>query len=435
MEYPNSQATRHTWRSLQSFRAGETISIKLNGSGQPLSTLTEKSQDPATHQTSEVSFPFRTAGWQLDQPSARDTEERLAVATLAADIGIWDLDVRSDSFQWCFRCAKIFGIPLAPKRWLAGVLELIHPEDRGRVQLEMEKALDPGGSGLFDSEYRILRPNGEVRWIASNGRAFFQNLSGVPTAIRFLGTLLDRTEQKLAHRALLESEKLAMTGRLAVSIAHEIKNPLDSISNLLYIVRDERSAEKRREYLSLAESELLRLNEISSNTLRFYREPVDSNSFDVADLIESVLVLFRGRIAPQKIRVQTELQPGIAVEAPEGELRQVIVNLVGNAIDAMSKGGRLIIRSRELRQEKGHRCVRLTVADTGTGMPPEVVARVFEAFYTTKKNTGTGIGLWISQEIIKKSGSKIRVKSTLGRGTVFSLYLRGTAAPTEEITG
>ena len=129
-------------------------------------------------------------------------------------------------------------------------------------------------------------------------------------------------------------------------------------------------------------------------------------TFDVAAVCESVLVLFRARISIQQVRVQKELPAGIEVQAPQGELRQVLVNLIGNALDAMPNGGRLMVRARELVGKAGETCVRLTVADTGVGMTPEVRSRVFEAFYTTKKTTGTGIGLWLSQEIVKKCGSK-----------------------------
>jgi signal transduction histidine kinase len=376
-------------------------------------------------------FPYRSDTWTFEQPSARELHERLAVATVAADIGTWDLDVLSDSLLWCQRCARIFGAPSPPRRWRASVFELIHVEDRDRVQSAIEAALDPSGTGVFDTEFRVVRPDGEIRWIASNGKAFFELAKGTRTAIRFLGTLLDRTEQKLAHEALVASEKLAVTGRLAVTIAHEIKNPLDAVTNLLYIIRHERSAEKMGEYIVLAEAELGRLNEIASNTLRFYQDPIGLVTLDVGNVIESVLVLFRGRISTQQVRVQTEHSAGIGVQAPQGELRQVLVNLIGNALDAMPTGGRLIVRARELVGKLGQRCVRLTVADTGIGMPPEVLSRVFEAFYTTKKATGTGIGLWLSQEIVSKCGSKIHVKSTPGRGTVFSLYLPAWTKPAD----
>ncbi len=389
-------------------------------------TVTGEFSKPVVNGPDETCrFPYRSDSWTFERPSARELEQRLAVATIAADVGIWDLDVLSDSLVWCHRCSMILGLPLEPRRWRQSVFGRIHAEDRDRVRSTMEAALDASGTGVFDSEYRIVRPDGETRWLASNGKAFFEHVKGQRRAIRFLGTLLDRTEQKLVHEALVASEKLAVTGRLTVAIAHEIKNPLDAITNLLYMIRHERSAEKIPEYAVLAEVELALLNEIASNTLRFYQDPIGVMTVDVADVIESVLLLFRSRISTQQVRVQKEHSAGIAVQAPQGELRQVLVNLIGNALDAMPTGGRLIVRARELAGKLGQTCVRLTVADTGIGMPPEVLSRVFEAFYTTKKTTGTGIGLWLSQEIINKCGSKIHVKSTPGHGTVFSLYLAG----------
>ena len=327
-------------------------------------------------------------------------------------------------------CAKIFGAPLDAGLWKKVVLERIHPADRQNVQSTIEAALDPEGTGVLDCEHRIIRPDGETRWLAANGKVFFEHVEGKRTAIRFLGTLLDRTEQKQVYEALVQSEKLAVTGRLTASIAHEIKNPLDAVSNLIYILRRETSAEKRSEYLTLAEAELLKLNDIASNTLQFYRDPVDPTTVDVAKLIDSVLLLFRGRVSAQHIVVEKTLPPGLGVQAPEGELRQVLLNLIGNALDAMPQRRRLIVRARELKGKAGERCVRVTIADTGVGMSREVQSRIFEAFYTTKKMSGNGIGLWLSQEIIKKCGSRIHVKSTLGRGTVFSWYLPGSSPST-----
>jgi PAS domain S-box-containing protein len=413
---------------LSRFRVGERIPNNefLQQSSQ---TQTSYSQELGIGESPIAVFPYRSNDWKLEHPSPRDIEERLAVATIAADIGIWDIDLRSGSLQGCHRCKKIFGASFAPERWRESVFELIHREDRERVRSSMEAALNPQGTGVFDTEYRIHRRDGETRWVATNGKVFFEDVDGKPTAIRFLGTLLDRTEQKLAHEALAESEKLAVTGRLAASIAHEIKNSLESVSNLLYLLRDETSVQKRNEFVTLAEAELKQLNDIASNTLHFYRAPAGGNTVDVGDLIRSVLLLFGGRISALQVRVQTELPIGTGVDAPPGELRQVLVNLVVNALDAMTKGGRLVIRARELTGKTGEKCVRLTVADTGLGMSAEVRSRVFEAFYTTKKTKGTGIGLWLSQEIIKKCGSKIHVKSIQGRGTVFSLYLPGLSQP------
>ncbi len=202
----NLPSKRHTWRSLQSLRAGEHILDNTSSPQQLSKTLASEFQEPALNGPDSSPFPYRSSTWKLEQPSARDMQERLAVATIAADIGIWDLDVASDSLQWCHRCAKIFGTSLEPGRWKESVFERIHVTDRRVVQSAIDAALDPGGTGVFDSEYRITRPNGETRWIASNGKTFFEQVKGVRTPIRFLGTMLDRTDHKLAHEALIESE-------------------------------------------------------------------------------------------------------------------------------------------------------------------------------------------------------------------------------------
>jgi signal transduction histidine kinase len=362
---------------------------------------------------------------QLSPPEtpAREVEERLKLALATADIGTWDLDVFSNTLRWCSRCAAIFGSEFDTKHWYQEFLERVHPEDRDMVAACVRSALDPVGRGQYDQEYRIALRNGELRWIAAKGKVFFKEIDGQLWSTRFMGTLLDRTEFRKAQEALLQSERLAMTGRLAASIAHEIQNPLESLTNLLYLLRDEKSLEQRAEYLALAETEIAHLSEISLSTLEFCRDPVGIAPVDIAALVDSIVVVFRGRITRLQVRVQRELDPRVAVLAPQGELRQVLVNLISNALDAMPNGGRLILRARELTGRTGEKCVRLSIADTGFGMAPDVVARVFEAFYTTKGVSGTGIGLWLSQEIIKKCGSRIHVKSSPGRGTVFSMYL------------
>jgi signal transduction histidine kinase len=354
---------------------------------------------------------------------AQEVEERLKLALATADVGTWDLDVFANTLRRCSRCAAIFGSQIDTKNWYQEFLERVHPDDRDIVAACVQSALDPVGRGQYDQEYRIVLRSGELRWIAAKGKVFFEEIDGQLWATRFMGTLLDRTEFRRAQEALLQSERLAITGRLAASIAHEIQNPLESLTNLLYLLRDEKSLEQRAEYLAMAETEIAHLSEISLSTLEFCRDPVGIAPVDIAALVDSIVVVFRGRITGLQVCVQRELDPGVAVLAPQGELRQVLVNLISNALDAMPKGGRLILRARELTGRTGEKCVRLSIADTGFGMAPDVVVRVFEAFYTTKGVSGTGIGLWLSQEIIKKCGSRIHVKSSQGRGTVFSMYL------------
>jgi signal transduction histidine kinase len=226
----------------------------------------------------------------------------------------------------------------------------------------------------------------------------------------------------LAQEALLRSEKLAVTGRLAASIAHEINNPLEAVTNLLFLMRAEVAPEQLKKYLAQAEQELARVAEITKQTLRFYREPSQPTATRIITVLDSVLMLFGQRLVGAGIQVEREERaPSATVLSTPGELRQVIANLVGNAIDAMRAGGRLRIRISENRQ-----LIRLTIADTGMGIPRDVLPTIFEPFVTTKGETGTGLGLWVTTEILKRNRWKIRVRSCSNpghSGTIFSIVI------------
>jgi signal transduction histidine kinase len=232
----------------------------------------------------------------------------------------------------------------------------------------------------------------------------------------------------LAQEALLRSEKLAVTGRLAASIAHEINNPLEAITNLLYLMHCDPSPEQMKTLLGEADQELARVTEITKQTLRFYREPAQPVQTDVASVLDSVIKLYRTRLVAGSISIQRKsLSASPTVLSTPGELRQVFANLIGNAIDAMRGGGNLCIRISELRPPAfGRHSVRVTIADSGVGIPPEVFPSIFEPFVTTKGETGTGLGLWVTSEIIRKNGWSIRVRSSRkpGRsGTMFSIVI------------
>jgi signal transduction histidine kinase len=231
-----------------------------------------------------------------------------------------------------------------------------------------------------------------------------------------------------AHAALVRSEKLAVTGRLAASIAHEINNPLEGVINLLYLMRTETSFDQLRRYVSQAEQELARVSEITKHTLRFYKEPTDAIRVDVASVIESVLSLYHSRLAAChiEVRVKAPALPTFII-AKVGELRQILANLVGNSLDAMRLGGCLSIRtSIEGAGSMESKRVRLTVADTGIGIPEDIRSTIFEPFVTTKGETGTGLGLWVSGELARKNGWRIKLRTKSDRhhhGTVFSIVM------------
>ena len=249
----------------------------------------------------------------------------------------------------------------------------------------------------------------------------------------------DQMEQYArAQEALRRSEKLAVTGRLAASIAHEINNPLEAVTNLLYLIRSSSELSQARQYLEQADQELARVAEITRQTLRFYREPNHPVDTEVANVLHSVLVLYNSRLIAANVTVQVEAHDNAAtILASPGELRQVIANIVGNAIDAMRHGGELRIRTSVDGVGRGTERVRLTIADTGSGIPKSLLPAIFEPFVTTKGETGTGLGLWVTGEIIRRNRWSVRVRSRCGprhSGTVFSITmpLRSRTAETAE---
>lgn len=250
---------------------------------------------------------------------------------------------------------------------------------------------------------------------------------GVGRADEVTVFLTDLSSQRQAEAALIQSEKLAAVGRLAASISHEINNPLEAVTNTLYLLGKEKLSETGRQYLEMAESELKRVSQIAVQTLRFHRQSTRARQLLPEEMVEPVLGLYHGRLVNSGVQVEEERRAAAPVECYEGEIRQVLSNLVSNAIDAMRSGGRLVVRTGDARRWRdGAAGVRVTIADTGSGMPPEVVRHVFDAFYTTKGINGTGLGLWISRDLVLKHGGDLRVRSSSRAGcagTVFRLFL------------
>jgi len=235
-------------------------------------------------------------------------------------------------------------------------------------------------------------------------------------------------ERQMAEEALRTSEKLAVVGRLAASIAHEINNPLEAVTNLLYLVSLSSSLEDSKNYAQTAMSELARVSEIVIQTLRFHRQQVDPVMVQIPEIVDSALVLYHARLKSAQIVIERDFRECRPILARAGDLRQVILNLVGNAADAMAGGGRLKIRIANTQEHSNgsRRGIRLTIADTGSGIQPEIKGKLFEPFVSTKGNQGTGLGLWVSSEIVKKHGGTIQVRSRVmspENGTVFSVFL------------
>jgi PAS domain S-box-containing protein len=238
---------------------------------------------------------------------------------------------------------------------------------------------------------------------------------------------LEVTQLRKAERALLQSEKLAAVGRLASSISHEINNPLEAITNLLYLAAHDTNVENVREYVKTAQDELSRVSQIATQTLRFHRQANKPTLVTAEQLTDAVLNLYQGRLANSRVRVETTYTSATPVLCFENDIRQVLNNLIANAIDAMRTGGRLVVRAHDARHRaRSSPGIRITIADTGSGMSTETLRRLFEPFYTTKGLNGTGLGLWISKEIVERHHGELRVRSSQNgplHGTIFTLFL------------
>ena len=248
-----------------------------------------------------------------------------------------------------------------------------------------------------------------------------------PPADGFVTFSRDISERRLASLALIQSEKLAAVGRLASSIAHEINNPLESVTNLLYIASNSCDVPEIHRMLNTADQELRRVAVITNQTLRFHKQSSRPQEITCIDLFSTVLSMYEGKIRNSGIQVEKRKRANKPVRIFEGDIRQVLNNLVGNAIDAMPQGGRLLVRSRESTSWKtASKGLTLTVADTGSGIPPAILSRVFEAFFTTKGIAGTGLGLWISKDIVERHHGTLHLRSSQQpsrHGTVFTLFL------------
>ncbi|MEO8737202.1 MAG: ATP-binding protein [Edaphobacter sp.] len=241
--------------------------------------------------------------------------------------------------------------------------------------------------------------------------------------------IADLSLQKKGEELLRRTEKLTVAGRLAASIAHEINNPLEAITNCLYLAAQTNLSEQSRSYIELAQNELNRVAQITVQTLRFYRGTTRITQVDVHELIETVFTLLESRLRGLRIEFVRQFRAASPVIAQAGEIRQVLANLIGNAMDALPEGGRIVLRTAFARDWKsGRDGIAITVADSGTGMDKTTLSRIFEPFFSTKGITGTGLGLWISHEIVAKHHGTMRVRSRRGAsgktgGTVFRLFL------------
>lgn len=283
--------------------------------------------------------------------------------------------------------------------------------------------------------FLLRRADGTELTVDESGAPIFErngDLAGIVLVLR------DSTQQRQSQAALLASEKLAVAGRLAATIAHEIHNPLDSVSNLLYLMRTGTNQEENNRFLEMAQGELSRATQISRALLGMYRESRTAVALDISSLLGSVLVLLERRFKEIGVRVKADLEQPAVVSGFPAELRQVFTNLLVNAAEASPRGELVEVRTRAasgLNPAEPNATRRpgilVTVEDRGLGVPPEVQRQLFQPFFSTKGEAGTGLGLWVSKGIVEKHGGTIELASSTDpeqHGTIVSVFLpRGQA--------
>lgn len=403
--------------------ANHTLLLRRDGA----ETHIDDSSAPIFDEKGELTgivLVFRNVNERKEAEHALQTgDQRLRIALETAQLGSWELDLGTGRMECSRVCKATFGrLPDEPFDY-PHLIASIHPEDLPGMQLAVQTAVSAGTD--YRAEYRVTWPDETEHWVIASGRTI-TNAAEEP--VTMVGVTMDVTERHKAARALVQSEKLAAVGRLASSIAHEINNPLESVTNLLYLARGSAELSEAHDYLDTAERELRRVSVITSQTLQFHKQATRPTAVIVEDLMGSVLSIYQGKIINSRVEVRQRARATRPVLCLEGEIRQVLSNLVGNAIDIMHPdGGLLLLRSRAATNwRSGQEGIVITVADTGSGMSSRTVAKIFQPFFTTKGISGTGLGLWITHEIITRHQGAIKVRSRQdpgGSGTVFTVFL------------
>ncbi|MDV6330155.1 PAS domain-containing protein [Asticcacaulis sp. 201] len=380
---------------------------------------------------------------EAQKSELNDTRDFVRLALGAVDgIGAWTFDVASDTFFFDDSVAAVYALPpgagktgLRREAFLANV----HPEDMTALRATMAAGLKTAGE--LELEYRILHPDGSVRWVLSRGNTYFEN--GLP--VRRIGIGVDMTDKRRLEEQLRQSQKMEAVGQLTGGIAHDFNNMLAVVMGSLDLLNRRVTLEdpRARHYVQSAADAAKRAANLTHRLLAFSRQqPLQPECIDPNRLVADMSDLLRHSIGAD-IRLETVLTGGAwRIEVDPNQLENVILNLSVNARDAMPNGGKLTIETQNAHLDARYvsselgvpagQYVMIAVTDTGSGMPDEVIAKAFDPFFTTKAvGKGTGLGLSQVYGFVKQSGGHIKIYSEVGHGTTIKIYLpRGGDADT-----
>lgn len=354
----------------------------------------------------------------------RDRDEMLRLAVESNGMGLWLYDVQHGTAYWSDETFRLAGLePGTVEPSFEAWAQITAEEDRARVTEARRQTFETRKD--FHEQYRIRLHDGSIRWVESQGKCL-RDVEG--KVLRIMGVVADITARRHAEEAMLRAEKLAVAGRLAASVAHEINNPLEAVSNLLFLITLTETTEEAKIHAQAALDQLMRVSMITQQTLKFHRQSGAPSITKLSEVVEAVKALFLPKLAANSITVTIEVRGEEEVNCMPSEAQQIFANLMSNAIEATPQGGGIAVRLRPAtdwrnRQTKG---MRVTFADSGVGIDRATIRRMFEPFFTTKAETGTGLGLWVVAQLVERHDGHVRVYSrqTGGPiGTVFSVFL------------
>jgi PAS domain S-box-containing protein len=394
----------------------ETIRLRKNGEKFPISVTIS----PIRDDSGTIIGASKIARDISDRRRADESRFRLAAIVDSADDAIISKNLDGIITSWNSGARHLFGYE---EEEILGqsILRLI-PENLRHEEEEILRKLRAGDK-IEHYETTRVGKSGEIREVSITISPIRDSNGQVIGASKIARDVSDR---KKVERLAIEAEKIATTGRMAAAIAHEINNPLASVLNLIFLARqDGLSKQEIQNYLVTAESELERVSHIARQTLGYYRDTGSPSEVHLRDLMENVLTVYRSKILAHNIKLDTRYDDLRKINVRPGEIIQVFSNIVVNAIDAMPRGGKLSISMTQTRAAERHG-MQVVVSDTGHGIQREHLAKVFEPFFTTRGNLGTGIGLWVARQLIERHGGDISISSNTERsdsGTRVILYL------------
>jgi PAS domain S-box-containing protein len=398
--------------------------------GLALRRLSEQRAELANHELQQKLILAETERKLAEERALASEQLRchdamLQVALQASGMGLWVWDVekgvvhRSDEVYHMVGCEP-GDIGSSPEEWL----QFIHPDD-----VEGYKQAVAGARSVcsnYHEQYCVRWRDGTERWLESQGRCQCDDDGRV---VRIVGVLADITRRKKAEEAMLRSEKLAVAGRLAATVAHEINNPLEAVANMLYLITLTGSTEEAHRHAAAALDELMRISLIAQSTLKFHRQTGTPKVVLLSEVLDTVVTLFRARLQGMNIVLEVDAGPEVPIACMPSEAQQIFANLLANSIEAMQRdGGRLRIRLRMSRDWRDRRSegMRVTICDSGVGIDRRMFRRIFEPFFTTKAETGTGLGLWVVAQLVERHRGHVQVWSSQRAEqstTVFSVFL------------